>query len=171
MPISPFLRLKFVNCQYCWQNATNSRLFCSIVSRDLTCKHGSIGQSEGWSILRSSIRFRLKPENSNSHGFQLNRSSIKGAKLILKVTKAIIIILRQASLCLACIASTWGDATSHLLHWWAWWIYTWHLGPPEQKEWQERAKGKKDWWRQGSGVRTQRSLLLHWSLPHVARGE
>jgi len=36
--------------------------------------------------------------------------------------------LRQTSPCLARIASTWGDATSHLLHWWAWWIHTWHLG-------------------------------------------
>jgi len=27
--------------------------------------------------------------------------------------------LRQTSPCLACITSTWGDATSHLLHWWA----------------------------------------------------
>ena len=40
---------------------------------------------------RSSVRFCLKPENLNSHGFELHRSSIKVVKLLLKVTKAIII--------------------------------------------------------------------------------
>ena len=29
---------------------------------DLTCKRGSVGQSEGLSIPRSSVRFRLKPD-------------------------------------------------------------------------------------------------------------
>ena len=33
---------------------------------DLTCKRGSVGQSEGLSIPRSSVRFRLKPDTSNS---------------------------------------------------------------------------------------------------------
>ena len=32
MPISPLLCLKFENCQYCWQKATNSRLFSSTVA-------------------------------------------------------------------------------------------------------------------------------------------
>ena len=60
---------------------------------DLTCKRGSVGQSEGLSIPRSSVRFRLKPNNSNSHEFELHRPSNKGTKLLLKVIKAIIIIL------------------------------------------------------------------------------
>ena len=58
---------------------------------DLTCKRGSVGQSEGLSIPISSVWFRLKPENSNSHGFELHRPSNKCTKL-LKVIKAIIII-------------------------------------------------------------------------------
>ena len=60
-------------------------------SMDLTCKRGSVGQSEGLSIPRSSVRFRLKPDTSNSHEFELHRPSIKGTKLLLKVLKAIII--------------------------------------------------------------------------------
>ena len=59
----------------------------------LTCKRGSVGQSEGLSIPRSSVRFRLKPDNSNSHEFELHRPSNKGTKLLLKVIKAIIIII------------------------------------------------------------------------------
>ena len=59
---------------------------------DLTCKRGSAGQSEGLSIPRSSVRFRQKPYNSNSHEFELHRPSNKGTKLLLKVIKAIIII-------------------------------------------------------------------------------
>ena len=31
--------------------------------QDLTCKRGSVGQSEGLLIPRSSVRFRLNPEN------------------------------------------------------------------------------------------------------------
>ena len=50
-------------------------------------------QSEGLLIPRSSVRFRLKPENSNSHGLELHRPSIKGTKLLLKVIKATIIIM------------------------------------------------------------------------------
>ena len=46
----------------------------------------------GLSIPRSSVRFRLKPDNSNSHEFELHRPSNKGTKLLLKVIKAIIII-------------------------------------------------------------------------------
>ena len=38
----------------------------------------------------------LKPDNSNSHGFELHRPSNKGTKLLLKVIKAIIIIIRNA---------------------------------------------------------------------------
>ena len=44
------------------------------------------------SIPRSSVRFRLKPDTSNSHEFELHRPSNKGTKLLLKVIKAIIII-------------------------------------------------------------------------------
>ena len=44
---------------------------------DLTCKHGSVGQSEGLLIPWSSVRFRLNPKNSNSHGFELHGPSIK----------------------------------------------------------------------------------------------
>ena len=47
---------------------------------DLTCKRGSVGQSEGLSIPRSSVRFRQKPDNSNSHEFELHRPSNKGTK-------------------------------------------------------------------------------------------
>ena len=36
---------------------------------------------------------QLKPDNSNSHEFELHRPSNKGTKLLLKVIKAIIIIL------------------------------------------------------------------------------
>ena len=61
----------------------------------LTCKRGSVGQSEGLSIPRSSVRFRLEPDNSNSHEFELHRPSNKGTKLLLKVIKAIIIIVRR----------------------------------------------------------------------------
>ena len=60
---------------------------------NLMCKRGSVGQSEGLSIPRSSVRFRLNPNNSNSHGFELHRLSNKGTKLLLKVIKAIIIII------------------------------------------------------------------------------
>ena len=59
---------------------------------DLTCKRGSVGQSEGLPIPRSSVQFRLKPDNSNFHEFELHRPSNKGTKLLLKVIKAIIII-------------------------------------------------------------------------------
>ena len=42
-----------------------------------------VGQSKGLLILRLSVRFRLNPENSNPHGFELNRPSIKDSKLLL----------------------------------------------------------------------------------------
>ena len=38
-------------------------------------------------------QFRLKPDTSNSHEFELHRPSNKGTKLLLKVIKAIIIII------------------------------------------------------------------------------
>ena len=38
------------------------------------------------------VSFRLKPDTSNSHEFELHRPSNKGTKLLLKVLKAIIII-------------------------------------------------------------------------------
>ena len=62
-----------------------------VVRVDFTCKRGSICQSKGMLIPRSSVRFRLKPEDSNSDRFKLHRPSIKGTKLLLKVMKAIII--------------------------------------------------------------------------------
>ena len=68
---------------------------------DLTCKRGSVGQSEGLSIRRSSVRFRLKLDNSHSHEFELHRPSNKGTKLLLKVIKAIIIITLSLALSLA----------------------------------------------------------------------
>ena len=43
--------------------------------------------------LNSSVRFRLQPDTSNSHEFELHRPSNKGTKLLLKVIQAIIIIL------------------------------------------------------------------------------
>ena len=61
---------------------------------NLTCKCGSVDQSEGLLIPRSSFRFRLKPENSNSYGFELHRPSIKGTTLLLKVMNAIITTVR-----------------------------------------------------------------------------
>ena len=64
----------------------------AIPATALTCKRGSVGQSEGLSIPRSSVRFRLNPDNTNSHEFELHRSSNKGTKPLLKVIKAIIII-------------------------------------------------------------------------------
>ena len=67
-------------------------------SKYLTCKRGSVGQSEGLSIPRSSVRFRLKPDPSNSHEFELHRPSNKGTKLLLKVIKAIIIIVGVATI-------------------------------------------------------------------------
>ena len=53
----------------------------------------SAGGSKQTPIPRSSVRFRLKPDNSNSHEFELHRPSNKGTKLLLKVIKAIIIII------------------------------------------------------------------------------
>jgi len=45
-----------------------------------------------------SVRFRLKPDTSNSHEFELHRPSNKGTKLLLKVIKAIIIIIKPENL-------------------------------------------------------------------------
>jgi len=42
--------------------------------------------------------FRLQPDNSNSHGFELHRPSNKGTKLLLKVIKVIIIICHSFSI-------------------------------------------------------------------------
>ena len=56
--------------------------------KDLTCKRGSVGQSEGLSIPRSSVRFRLKPDNSNSHEFELHRPSNKGTKTTFESNKS-----------------------------------------------------------------------------------
>jgi len=46
-----------------------------------------------WKLLSIVCTFHLKPDNSNSHEFELHRPSNKGTKLLLKVIKAIIIIL------------------------------------------------------------------------------
>ena len=48
------------------------------------------------SVSNNGIRFRLKPDTSNSHEFELHRPSNKGTRLLLKVIKAIIIIRRPA---------------------------------------------------------------------------
>ena len=58
---------------------------------DLACRRGSVGQSKGLLIPRSSVQFGPKFENSSSHGFELYGPSIKGTKLLLKVIKAIIV--------------------------------------------------------------------------------
>ena len=55
---------------------------------DLKCKRGSVGQSERLFIRRSSVLFRLNPKNSNSHGFEVYRPSIKGTKLLYRVHRA-----------------------------------------------------------------------------------
>ena len=65
---------------------------CTHIYTDLTSKRGLVGQSEGLLILRSSVRFRLNPENTDSHGFEVHRPSVKGTKLLLKVIKAVIIL-------------------------------------------------------------------------------
>jgi len=53
----------------------------------------SLLSREGLLISRSSVRFRLELENSNSHRFELHRPSIKSTKLLLKGIVAIIIII------------------------------------------------------------------------------
>ena len=84
------------------QKGRGTRFYCpalkGVDSKDLTCRRGSVGQSEGLSIPRSSVRFRLKPDNSNSHEFELHRPSNKGTKLLLKVIKAIIITIAAITL-------------------------------------------------------------------------
>jgi len=77
------------------------QFFCSC-SHDLSYKRVSVGQSEGRLIHRSSVWFRLKPENFISYGLELHRPSIKGTKLLLKVTKAIIIISCRIVVISAC---------------------------------------------------------------------
>jgi len=52
----------------------------------------SIRQKHTIYIISLSVRFRLKPDTSNFHEFELHRPSNKGTKLLLKVIKAIIII-------------------------------------------------------------------------------
>ena len=55
-------------------------------------KTSSVGQSAELSILKSSVRFRQKlqkSEKANLHGFELNRPSSKGTKLLFQVIKAI----------------------------------------------------------------------------------
>ena len=106
---SLWLRLKICWKQHWWWNTGHSPSWLNTSPRErnirqrhswpyfkvtvnLTCKRGSVGQSEGLSIPRSSVRFRLKPDTSNSHEFELHRPSNKGTKLLLKVIKAIIII-------------------------------------------------------------------------------
>ena len=84
---------------------------------DLTCKRGSVGQSEGLSIPRSSVRFRLKPDTSNFHEFELHRPSNKGTKLLLKVIKAIIIIRKaKPSQGQECLDDSCQPVSRQLLH-------------------------------------------------------
>jgi len=71
---------------------------CVLCVRDINiqrCRHvlQHTHIHEGLSIPRSSVRFRLKPDNSNSHEFEHHRPSNKGTKLLLKVIKAMIIIV------------------------------------------------------------------------------
>ena len=88
----------------CWRKCWK---YACVLWYDLTCKRGSVGQSEGLSIPRSSVRFRLKSDTSNSHEFELHRPSNKGTKLLLKVIKAIIIIKKES-----CKVELW--TTMHL---------------------------------------------------------
>jgi len=48
-------------------------------------------------VVGASERDIGKPDNSNSHEFELHRPSNKGTKLLLKVIKAIIIIVRSTT--------------------------------------------------------------------------
>jgi len=75
-------------------NGLNLRIYI-----DLTCKRGSVGQIEGKLIPMSSVWFRPNLDDSNSHGFELHRPSIKGTKILLKVIKAIIIIITITRIC------------------------------------------------------------------------
>ena len=61
---------------------------------DLTCKHGSVGQSEGLLIRGSSVRFRLMPRTQIHMDLSYIDPQSKDTKLLLKVIKAIIIIKR-----------------------------------------------------------------------------
>ena len=60
---------------------------------DLTCKHGSVVQSEGLWIPMSPVQVWFRPENSNSYGFEVHHPSIEDTKLLFKVIKSIIIIM------------------------------------------------------------------------------
>ena len=80
-------------CIYTWPRPSMNAMAMGGQMQGLTCKRGSVGQSEGLSIPRSSVRFRQKPDNSNSLEFELHRPSNKGTKLLLKEIKAIIIIM------------------------------------------------------------------------------
>ena len=90
--LTPPAKMVPPGCDYREWETVSTPLCADWVYQDLTCKRGSVGQSEGLSIPRSSVRFRLKPDNSNSHEIELHRPSNKGTKLLLKVIKAIIII-------------------------------------------------------------------------------
>ena len=60
---------------------------------DLTCKRGSVGQSGGLLIPRSSVPFRQRP-------------FINGTKLLLRVIKAIIVIIGWSA-----------ESVSHVVSW------------------------------------------------------
>ena len=73
------------------KKTSQSQILLAITN--FTTSRASVAQvvkGEGLLVPRSSVRFRLNPENSNSYGFELH--IIKGTKLLLKVIKAIIII-------------------------------------------------------------------------------
>ena len=105
-----------------YQRWYNGRLRQTMVDSwyclDLTCKRGSVGQSEGLLIPRSLVRFRIKPENSNSHGPQLHRPSIKVTKLLLKVRKAIIIVIRPQGISQVSRRSEVGNYTRRTVFRW-----------------------------------------------------
>jgi len=80
-----------------WLNSTSCASMAPFgfpINNIISLKHGSVGQIERLLIPRSSVWLHhLKPENTNSYGFELHRASIKGTKLLLKVIKAIMIMM------------------------------------------------------------------------------
>jgi len=68
----------------------------SLRHRIRTCqKFKFCGRKETRPSSRKASSYCLKPDTSNSHEFELHRPSNKGTKLLLKVIKAIIIIIQR----------------------------------------------------------------------------
>jgi len=61
----------------------------------ICCGETTSGPGDFTVTVPSILSFRLKPDTSNSHEFELHRPSNKGTKLLLKVIKAIIIIMGE----------------------------------------------------------------------------